>query len=292
MTATTLARPASAPTVTGPRQAFVALLLRDVRVLRKNVVQFLIRTIMQPLMFTFVFAYVFPKIGQGFGGGGGEIGGGAAGAAARGPNFATILVPGLIAVAIIFQGIQAVALPLVQEFSYTKEIEDRVLAPMSVGLVGFGKVVAGAIQAMLAALVVFPIVMFVHAKGEAPSVHIANPLLFLLVLVLASFLGASFGLLIGTSFAPQQVPLIFSIIVLPLTLLGCIYYPWARLTPIAWLKWGVLVNPLVYMSEGMRAALTPSQQHMNIPVVLLAMVGATGVLLAQSLRKFRQRVVV
>jgi ABC-2 type transport system permease protein len=290
MTATTLARPASAPTATGPRQAFVALLLRDVRVLRKNVVQFLIRTIMQPLMFTFVFAYVFPKIGQGFGGGG-EAGGGAA-QAAGGPNFATVLVPGLIAVAIIFQGIQAVALPLVQEFSYTKEIEDRVLAPMSVGLVGFGKVVAGAIQAMLAALVVFPIVVFVHAKGEAPSVHIANPLLFLLVLVLASFLGASFGLLIGTSFAPQQVPLIFSIIVLPLTLLGCIYYPWARLTPIAWLKWGVLINPLVYMSEGMRAALTPSLPHMNIPVVLLAMVGATGVLLAQSLRKFRQRVVV
>jgi ABC-2 type transport system permease protein len=290
MTATTIARPASAPAATGPRQAFVALLLRDVRVLRKNVVQFLIRTIMQPLMFTFVFAYVFPKIGQGFGGG--EAGGAAAGAAARGPNFATVLVPGLIAVAIIFQGIQAVALPLVQEFSYTKEIEDRVLAPMSVGLVGFGKVVAGALQAMLAALVVFPIVVFVHAKGQAPSVHIANPLLFLLVLVLASFLGASFGLLIGTSFAPQQVPLIFSIIVLPLTLLGCIYYPWARLTPIPWLKWGVLINPLVYMSEGMRAALTPSLQHMNIPVVLLAMVGATAALLAQSLRKFRQRVVV
>jgi ABC-2 type transport system permease protein len=279
----TLGRPASAPVTTGPRQAFVALLLRDVRVLRKNMVQFLIRTVMQPLMFTFVFAYVFPKIGQGFGGGAGP---------ARGPNFATILVPGLIAVAIIFQGIQAVALPLVQEFSFTKEIEDRVLAPMSVGLVGFGKVVAGAIQAMLAAFVVFPIVVLVHAKGEAPSVHIANPLLFLVVLVLASFLGASFGLLIGTSFAPQQVPLIFSIIVLPLTLLGCIYYPWATLTPIAWLKWGVLVNPLVYMSEGMRAALTPSQPHMNVAVVLLAMVGATGVLLAQSLRKFRQRVVV
>jgi ABC-2 type transport system permease protein len=282
---TTVARPTSAPATTGPRQAFVALLLRDVRVLRKNLMQFLIRTVMQPLMFTFVFAYVFPKIGQGFGGEGGSR-------AAAGPNFATILVPGLIAVAIIFQGIQAVALPLVQEFSYTKEIEDRVLAPMSVSLVGFGKVVAGAIQAMLAAFVVFPIVVFVHAKGEAPSVHIANPLLFLVVLVLASFLGASFGLLIGTSFAPQQVPLIFSIIVLPLTLLGCIYYPWATLTPIAWLKWGVLINPLVYMSEGMRAALTPSLPHMNVTVVLLAMVGATGVLLLQSLRKFRQRVVV
>ena len=32
----------------------------------------------------------------------------------------------------IFQGVQAVALPLVQDFGYTREIEDRVLAPMPV----------------------------------------------------------------------------------------------------------------------------------------------------------------
>jgi ABC-2 type transport system permease protein len=285
MTALATTAPTTRP-ATGPRQAFVALLLRDVRVLRKNLPQFLLRTVMQPLLFTFVFAYVFPKIGQG-------IGGGAGGGERPGqPSFSTILVPGLLAVAIIFQGIQAVALPLVQEFSFTKEIEDRVLAPMPVWLVGFGKVVNGAMQAALAAFVVFPIVLLVHAEGQAPEVRIANPLLFVVVLVLASLLGASFGLLIGTSFAPQQVPLIFSIIVLPLTLLGCIYYPWATLTPIPWLKYGVLVNPLVYMSEAMRAALTPDLPHMNVVVVLLAMVGATGVLLAQALRKFRQRVVV
>ena len=266
-------------TTATPAQAFRALLLRDVRVLRRNFGQFLIRTIMQPLMFTFVFAYVFPKIGQGVGGGGG------------GPSFSTILLPGLVAVAIIFQGIQAVALPLVQEFSFTKEIEDRVLAPMSVGLVGFGKVVNGAVQAMIAAFVVFPIVLMVHAEGQAPDVRIANPGLFVVVLVLASFLGASFGLLIGTSFAPQQVPLIFSIIVLPLTLLGCVYYPWATLDPIPWLKWGTLVNPLVYMSEAMRAALTPDLPHMNVLVVLFAMTSATVLMLAVSLRKFRQRVV-
>ena len=272
-------------TATLPRQAFVALLLRDVRVLRKNLKQFVLRTVMQPLLFTFVFAYVFPKIGQG-------IGGSTAGQAGGGPSFSTILVPGLLAVSMIFQGIQAVAMPLVQEFSFTKEIEDRVLAPMSVNLVGFGKVCNGAMQAALSAFVVFPIVMLVHAEGEAPVVDIANPLLFVVVLVLASFLGASLGLLIGTSVAPQQVSLIFSIIVLPLTLLGCIYYPWSTLDPIPWLKWAVLINPLVYMSEAMRAALTPSMPHMNVAVVLLAMVGATALLLFQSLRKFRQRVVV
>lgn len=265
----------------GASQAFVALLLRDVRVLRKNLRQFTVRVIMQPLLFTFVFAYVFPKIGQ-------SVGGAASGG---GPNFSTVLVPGLVAVAIIFQGIQAVALPLVQEFSFTKEIEDRVLAPMSVNLVGLGKVVNGAMQAILAAFVVFPIVAVVHAPGEAPDISIARPWLFVLVLLCSAFLGAAFGLLIGTSFAPQQVPLIFSIIVMPLSMLGCIYYPWADLDPIRWLQIGVLLNPLVYMSEGLRASITPNVEHLPTPVFLAAMVGGTALMLVVSLRKFRQRVV-
>ena len=100
---------------------FGAMLARDLRVVRRQFGQFLLRTIMQPLLFVFVFAYVFPKIGQGFSSHGSGVG-----------SFTTVLVPGLIAVAINFQGIQSVAIPLVQEFSVSKEIEDRVLAPMPV----------------------------------------------------------------------------------------------------------------------------------------------------------------
>lgn len=267
----------------GLLQPIGALLLRDVRVLRRGFRQFVIRTIMQPLLFVFVFAYVFPKIGQDFGGGGG--------AGAGRPNFTTVLVPGLIAVAIIFQGIQSVAIPLTAEFGYTKEIEDRVLAPLPIWAVGLGKIIAGALQAIVAAAVVFPIVLLVHAKGEGPDVSIGNVPLFAVVLLVASVLSASLGLLIGTSFKPQQVPLVFSILVLPMTLLGCIYYPWAFLTPIPWLKVAVLINPLVYMSEGMRASMTPAVGHMPTAVILLAMVAITVGMALLALRKFRQRVV-
>ncbi len=103
--------------------AFWALMLRDFYVLRKNLKEFIPRTVLQPLLLVFVFTYVFPKIGQGIGG--------ASGAAA----FSTMLVAGVIASVILFQGIQAVALPMVQEFGYTKEIEDRVLAPLPLELV-------------------------------------------------------------------------------------------------------------------------------------------------------------
>ncbi|HZQ80672.1 MAG TPA: ABC transporter permease [Gaiellaceae bacterium] len=257
---------------------FGALLARDVRVLRRTFGQFLIRTIMQPLMFVFVFAFVFPKIGQGFRGGG------------AGVSFTTVLVPGLIAVAINFQGIQAVALPLVQEFSYSKEIEDRVLSPVPVWVVGFEKIVAGAIQSLIAAGIVFPIVYLVHAHGAAPTVHVHHVAIFVVALVFSCLLASAMGLFIGTVIDPRKITLLFAVVVLPLTFLGCVYYPWAKLTPIMWLKIIVLVNPLVYMSEGLRTSLTPSLPHMPVWAFLLALIGGSIGLTVLSLRTFSRRV--
>src|SRR5207245_8656806 len=103
--------------------------------------EFIPRTIVQPLLLCFVFLYVFPTIGTGVGAGRGPAGESA---------FATVLVAGVVGLSIMFQGIQAVALPMVQEFGYTKEIEDRVLAPLPVEFVAIEKVVFGALQGLLA----------------------------------------------------------------------------------------------------------------------------------------------
>ena len=70
------------------------------------------------------------------------------------------------------------------------------------------------------------------------------------------------GLFIGTVIDPRKITLLFAVVVLPLTFLGCVYYPWATLAPIPWLQYLVLLNPLVYMSEGLRASLTPQLPHM------------------------------
>ena len=75
----------------------------------------------------------------------------------------------------IFQGVQAVALPLVQDFGYTREIEDRVLAPMPVWAVAAEKVASGAIQALLASLVVFLLAAFIPADAGAPPRALALP---------------------------------------------------------------------------------------------------------------------
>ncbi len=255
------------------RHAFGALLLRDIRVLFKEKWIFIGRTVMQPLLLIFVFTYVFPKIGEAIGN--------------RPSDFATLLVGGTIASAMIFQGVQAVALPLVQDFGYTREIEDRVLAPMPVWAVAVEKVAGGAIQALLASLVVFPLALFIPANKVHLSVH--WPYLVTL-LPLAAIMSAAFGLTIGTRVEPRQVPLIFSLLVIPMTFLGAVYYPWRTLTPLPWLKVAVLINPLIYMSEGMRVALTHGVPHMAVIVIYLALLAFTAIFLKLGIDGFKKRV--
>ena len=58
----------------------------------------------------------------------------------------------------------------------------------------------------------------------------------------------------------------FSIIVAPMLMFGCAYYPWRGLDPIPVMKYAVLVNPLVYVAEGIRATITPDGPHMYRPI--------------------------
>jgi ABC-2 type transport system permease protein len=264
--------------------AFGALLLRDLTVLRKTLREFIPRTILQPFLLVFVFLYVFPKIGQGVGSGGG---------AAGESQFATILVAGVVGLVIMFQGIQAVALPMVQEFGYTKEIEDRVLAPLPVSFVALAKVASGALQGLFAALIVFPIAAVVHAKQI--EIHLSVHWLLLLTLVpLTCIMCSAMGLTFGTAFNPRTVPMLFGVVVLPLTFLGGTYYPWARLEAVKaggvpWLQLLVLLNPLIYVTEGFRAALTTSE-HMHLYVIYPVMIGFCALFLTLGIRGFKRRV--
>ena len=60
-------------TAAASRTALYALLLRDLTVLRKHLVEFVLRTIIQPFLLVFVFLYVFPEIGQSVGGRGAVV---------------------------------------------------------------------------------------------------------------------------------------------------------------------------------------------------------------------------
>lgn len=269
-------RPASLPYA----RAFAGLLLRDLFVLRRELFPFVIRVCMNPLLFLFVFTYVMP-----------HMNGGAAlnPAAASGMNFGTVLLPGLMAVAIMFSGIAAVALPLAQEFGVTREIDDRVMCPLPVAGVAIEKICFSALQSMIAAGIVFPLAYFIPSVPVVA--HVSSWPVLILVLLLASLTSGALGLVIGTSVRPQQIGLIFGVVVVPITFLGCVYYPWAALGRLRWLQIGVLVNPIVYMSEGLRAALTPTLPHMPEWLVLSMLLLFLILLTIIGIRGFRRRVI-
>ncbi len=180
-----------------------------------------------------------------------------------------------------------------QEFGYTREIEDRVQAPCPIWLVAGAKVLSGAVQGLISAAIVLPIASVVHAKGVEAHLNLHWWIIVTLV-PLACIAMASLGLLLGTSFEPRNIGLMFGFIILPVTFLGGTYYQWTRLAPIQaggwhWLQILVLVNPLIYVNEGMRAALT-SAHHMHLYVVYPALTGLVVLFLGLGLRNFRRRV--
>ena len=282
---TTLSDTTPTSLVRTSRSALLALLARDFTVIKKDLKLFVLRTVIQPFLLCFVFLYVFPKIGQSVGGSGGP--------ANAETIFATVLVAGVIGISVMFQGLQSVALQMAQEFGFTREIEDRVQAPCPIWLVALEKVLSGALQGILSAGLVLPIAAFVHARGVHAELHI-HWLILVTIVPLAALAMSSLGLVLGTSFEPRNIGLMFGFIVLPITFLGGTYYQWDRLAPVKlgswhWLQTVVLVNPLLYVNEGMRAAFT-DVPHIHLYVIYPVLLAFFAVFLGLGLRNFRRRV--
>jgi len=77
----------------------------------------------------------------------------------------------------------------------------------------------------------------------------------------------------------------------PMIFFGCAYYPWSALSNFPILQKIVLVNPLVYASEGLRGTLVPQFPHLPILVVFIGLVVFDSLLLTIGLRQFRRKAV-
>lgn len=258
------------PAATARRRAFTAILARDVVVTTRELPTFLAQVVLQPFFLVFVFGKVLADLGQ------------------TRAGYADLLLPGTIALTAVLTGLQGTALPLVIDFSFTREIEDRLLAPLAVELVAVEKVVFGALRSLVAALVMFPVGLLV--LGHIPFSAARLPLL-VVVLLLGSLLGSAMGLTLGTLVDPQKINLVFALVLTPLLFTGCSQYPWPSLSVLRWFQVVTLVNPLTYISEGARAAMEPGVPHIYSPIsVGVAALAVTG-FLAVGIRGFRRRAV-
>ncbi len=252
-------------------KTFYAMLSRDGHVARRNLIPTLVQNLLQPLLLTFVFGRVLTASGMMSG------------------AYKNILLPGVMALSMTLSGIWAVAMPLISEFQFTKEIEDRLLAPMDTGWLAAEKVVAGMIQALFSGFVVIPAAWLTLGSG----VNLGNwhPVQFMTTCLLMALFSAAGGLWMGVSVGQTQIGLMFSMVITPMMMFGCAYYPWSALDSFPVLKYAVLINPLVYASEGMRGSLVPQVPHMPAVVTIGALFAFDAAIVALGVRKFNRKAV-
>jgi ABC-2 type transport system permease protein len=252
-------------------KTFFALLGRDAHVARRNIIPVLLQTFLQPLMFVFIFGRVMVSSGY------------------MPAAYKSLLLPGIMAISMVFTGVWAVAMPLIAEFQFTREIEDRLLAPMEISWLAIEKVFFGTMQAVLAGLVVIPAGWLLLRPGV--DLKLDSPLTFAAVTLLVALFSACGGLALGCSVSQTHIGLMFSMVLTPMIFFGCTYYPWSALAHFPILQKIVLVNPLVYASEGLRGTLVPQFPHLPVIAVLVVLTAFDTLFLATGLRQFRRKAV-
>jgi ABC-2 type transport system permease protein len=255
-----------------PSQArvFLAVLQRDAYVTWGEFPVFLAQVILQPFFLLFVFGKVLGSLGY------------------TQHGYAGLLFPGLLALTAVITSMQTLAFPLVIEFGWTKEIEDRLLAPMSTGLVAAEKVLFASLRALIATTIMIPI--GIGVLGSIPWRWSGLPM-FLVVVVLGSLLGSALGLVLGTLVKPNRINIVFSLVFTPLLFTGCSQYPWPSLARLRWFQIVTACNPMTYVSEGLRGALIPSVPHIRPWICVVVLVGSLALLLAVGIRGFYRRAV-
>jgi ABC-2 type transport system permease protein len=253
------------------RRAFLAILGRDLWVtFRHEPASFLAQALLQPFFFLFIFGRVLPEIG-----------------AAQG-DYGELLLPGIMALTAITVSLQNVALPLVIDFSFTKEIEDRLLAPLPVWAVAIEKMIHAALRGVVATVLLLPLAALILPGGLGFGE--AQPIALAAVILGGAFAGAALGLVMGTVVPPNRINIMFAVVLTPLLFTGATFYPWASLESLQWFQILTLLNPLTYVSEGSRAALGAGE-HLATWAIPVGIVGSIVVFGAIGLRGFQRRAV-
>lgn len=251
--------------------SFCHILWRDVWVTLREWKSFLSMTLVQPVIILFVFGRLFPLLGQ------------------TDPEFSSVIIPGVLAMTMTLTAITSVTVPLAREFGFTREIDDRLLSPLPIWLVGMEKVLYGTLRGFGAGLLLFPLGWIV--LGDWFKVSYDNLGLFLLIAVFGALTGAALGLTFGTYIQPQNLGAVFPLVLPPMFLTGCVYFPWPSLDQIRWLQILTYLNPLTYVCEGLRTALSPNLQHMRLSIILIGLAIFPLALIWVGLRGFRRKAV-
>ena len=254
------------------RTAFWAMVRRDLLVQFRDRWEFVFRVAMLPFILILTYGYMLPTIGI------------------LPPTFPTHMFCGMIGMSMLVTGIHGTAVPVSMDFHNLREIEDRLLAPVSSRVVAYSKMLVGILESFVGGLIVLPISLVFMGSSLDVRLSAAMVPMLVLVLVLTAVSSACLGLLVGTIVKPSQIAAMFPGFLMPVVFLGAIFYTWKSLSVIPVMQAIVLVNPLTWINEAIRGILTPQVDSMALPVAVAGIVFGILVMGAWALHRFDRMV--
>ncbi|MBU5483478.1 ABC transporter permease [Clostridium sp. MSJ-11] len=234
--------------------AFKTMVKRDLVIQIRDKWEFVFRVAMLPFMLILLYGYILPRIGL------------------LPATFPTQMFPGMVGMSILVTGIHGTAVPLTMDFNMSREIEDRLMAPVNIRVVALAKMFVGIIESWIGGLIVLPLSLIFMGNSLNLTLNPQSILSLILILILAAISSATLGLLVGTIIKPSQIAAMFPGFLMPLVFLGSIFFTWNALSVIPIIKILVLVNPLVYVNEALRAVMAPQIEHMPLFYSILGII--------------------
>ncbi|HEY7683276.1 MAG TPA: ABC transporter permease [Gemmatimonadales bacterium] len=171
-----------------------------------------------------------------------------------GVEYQAFIYPGILAQAVLFTSIFfGVYIVWDRKIDFLKEV---LVAPISRTAIFIGKVVGGATDGIIQALILLLLGAILGAAGAIPGLHLtpASMVTALLILVLTTAALVSVGLIIGSRMeSPEGFQLVSSFLLFPTFFLSGALFPLDRLPP--WLVPLVFVDPLTYSVDALRRSI-------------------------------------
>ena len=218
--------------------AFWHTLRRDIMVTFREFVPFLMQALISPFSLLLVFGRVLPGMGT------------------MTQIYPAVFFPGVVAFTIFMASLLGITLSLMVDLDYAREIDDRLLAPIPVGLVALEKVIFSALRSLVAAGLIFLLAYWVMGSGF--QVRTDDLALMIGIMVLYALSSSALGLVIGAALPADKLYMLFSLIFSITMYTGCVYFSWNGIGSIKVFQIMTLLNPLSYAAEGLRYAMVPA----------------------------------
>jgi ABC-2 type transport system permease protein len=252
---------------------FWTMVKRDILVQWRNKGEFISRVAMLPFILIFTYGFVLPQIGI------------------LAPDFPNNMFPGMVGMSLLVTGIHGTAIPLSMDFNNSREIEDRLQAPVDIKITAWSKMVVGIFESWIGALLVLPISLIFMGSYLNLSMSGSDMLLLVVILILSSFASAALGLLVGTIVKPMQIAAMFPGFLMPIIFTGAVFFSWQSLSPLPIVKALYLLNPLVYINEALRYVMLASTPTMPIWLSILGIIVFTIIMGRIGMKRFTKMAV-